>query len=519
MLSSSGRAAKRHGYGSGEDTDSDGGEQDDDVFQLQLEEMDRLNAGSDRSGFLAMLNRSHQLNASSYSLGSLLSAGAGSLSSGLLDRLGGSMRSLGLGSLGGSRMGGGGSVRSLGVGSGVGSAGSVRSLVGRRLGSRSSRNGGIAGIGGGGSKSPLSILYHLLIEPMESAIQEAREIEAGISGKSVAQETDEDPVDLVLVLQGDLYLIPFLMLRREQADRFLFEKYTTIIVPSISALSNGNNNSSSGGNSAVGSQASVASAGLASGAGDSTGGPGRTLGAKRQRPVVQSSGALVVGNPRLTPLICQHWRLQEIPGAEFEARILGELLTCRALIGAEATKGAVLHQIEQVEVVHFATHISWKLSSIVLSPGEMFLSSPPASQHHHHNHFSMLDSDGDSSSSDIAGPINGAGSGGGGPALSEYLLTAADILNLKLRAKLVVLNSGYTDDRAGRVNTDGVVGLTRALLSAGAQCVLFSLWPVPDPASKLLMKTLYTALLEGVKVTRALSQASACILYSIFNIQ
>ncbi|RUS73651.1 hypothetical protein EGW08_018583, partial [Elysia chlorotica] len=420
-------------------------DEDDDVFQLQLEEMGRLTAGSDRSGFLAMLNRSHQLNASSYSLGSLLSAG-----SGLVDRLGGSMRSLAI-------------------------------------------------VGG---KSPLSILYQLLIGPMESAIQEAREVEAGISGGSVAQEGDEDPVDLVLVLQGDLYLIPFLMLRREQADRFLFEKYTTIIVPSISALSNGSSNSSSGGgNSAAGSQASIASGG-----GDSPGGGGRGQGARRQRPVVQSSGALVVGNPRLTPLICQHWRLQEIPGAEFEARILGELLTCRALIGAEATKGAVLHQIEQVEVVHFATHISWKLSSIVLSPGEMFLSSPPVSQHHH-NHFSMLDSDGDSSSSDIAGPINGGGPASGGPALSEYLLTAADILNLKLRAKLVVLNSGYTDDRAGRVNTDGVVGLTRALLSAGAQCVLFSLWPVPDPASKLLMKTLYTALLDGVKVTKALSQA------------
>lgn len=45
-----------------------------------------------------------------------------------------------------------------------------------------------------------------------------------------------EPVDLVLVLQGDLYLIPFLMLRQEQADRFLFERFNLIIVPSISAL-------------------------------------------------------------------------------------------------------------------------------------------------------------------------------------------------------------------------------------------------------------------------------------------
>ena len=66
------------------------------------------------------------------------------------------------------------------------------------------------------------------------------------------------------------------------------------------------------------------------------------------RPVIESSGALVVGNPQLMPAIAHHWHLKEIPGAEYEARVLGELLSCRPLIGPEATKGAVLHQIEQV---------------------------------------------------------------------------------------------------------------------------------------------------------------------------
>lgn len=402
------------------DTDSEA----DDVFQLQLEELgDKLNAETDRSGFLSMLNRSHNLYASSYSIGSILSTGGASVNSNLLDNLGGSMRSQGMTSL---------------------ASASVRSK-GKRPGSKSKFGGG---------KSPLGLLYQYLIEPMEATIAEVKEAESILSGcGSTSSHGMSDPVDLVLVLQGDLYLIPFLMLRREQAESFLFEKYTTIIVPSISGLLN--------------SQTTDA----------------------RGRSPIQSSGALVVGNPRLTPIICQHWHLQEIPGAEFEARILGELLTCRPLIGTEATKGAVLHQIEQVEVIHFATHISWKLSSVVLSPGE-FISSP-------NQHFSLIDSD--DSSSEI-GAISG-------PSLSEYLLTAADILNLKLRAKLVVLNSGYTDDKAGRINTDGVVGLTRSLMSAGAQCVLFSLWPVPDQASKLLMKTLYTALLDGMKVTRALSLA------------
>ena len=83
-----------------------------------------------------------------------------------------------------------------------------------------------------------------------------------------------------------------------------------------------------------------------------------------------------------------------------------------------------------------------------------------------------------------------------GPPLTDYLLTAADILVMKLTAKLVVLSSGHSDDRAGRINSDGVVGLTRAILAAGAQCVLFSLWPVPEAASKMFMKAFYTSLLQ-----------------------
>ena len=50
---------------------------------------------------------------------------------------------------------------------------------------------------------------------------------------------------------------------------------------------------------------------------------------------------------------------------------------------------------------------------------------------HHHNHH------GD----------NGAAAFSSGPSLSECLLTAADILNVQLRAKLVVLSSGHSEVR------------------------------------------------------------------------
>ena len=74
-----------------------------------------------------------------------------------------------------------------------------------------------------------------------------------------------------------------------------------------------------------------------------------------------------------------------------------------------------------------AAHVSWKLSSVVLSPAEYMKSS---------DQFSLDDSH-----------ESGTESGGSGfdtPSLTEYLLTAADILNTKLQCKLVVLSSGHT---------------------------------------------------------------------------
>ncbi|XP_033748780.1 tetratricopeptide repeat protein 28-like isoform X2 [Pecten maximus] len=372
--------------GVGCDSDSEG----DDVWQQHLEELgDKLNAENDRTGFLRMVNRNHKYNSSNYSLSSLFSL----------------------------------SVSMNGLGSSFHSMNRKNSLR-----NKTSNN----------TKAPISMLYQLLIEPMEDALTQAME------------EWGMGPVDLVLVLQGELYLIPFSVLRKDQTEEYMFERFNLSVMPSVTALQNAKKHD------------------------------------KQGRPVIDSSGAIVVGNPKLSSVISQHWHLKEIPSAEYEARIVSELLTCRPLIGQDATKPAVLHQIEQVEVVHFATHLSWKLASIVLSPGDNISTS---------HRFPTIDSD--DSSSDI-GNFDG-------PALSEYLLTAADILNMKLHAKLVVLSSGYTDDRAGRINSDGVVGLTRALLSAGAQSVLYSLWPVPDQAAKLLMRTMYSSLQEGHQVTQALS--------------
>ncbi len=79
----------------------------------------------------------------------------------------------------------------------------------------------------------------------------------------------------------------------------------------------------------------------------------------------------------------------------------------------------------------------------------------------------------------------------------DGIFTAAEVAQLDLRGtELVVLSAcetGTGDIKSG----DGVYGLRRALVLAGAQSQLVSLWKVSDSATKDLMIKYYTRLLKG----------------------
>lgn len=76
----------------------------------------------------------------------------------------------------------------------------------------------------------------------------------------------------------------------------------------------------------------------------------------------------------------------------------------------------------------------------------------------------------------------------------EAYLPLADIYNLELNADLVVLSACQT--ALGReVRREGLIGLTRGFMYAGAARVLASLWSVEDRATAKLMKSFYKYLL------------------------
>uniref|UniRef100_A0A3Q1HDD6 Tetratricopeptide repeat protein 28 n=1 Tax=Anabas testudineus TaxID=64144 RepID=A0A3Q1HDD6_ANATE len=282
------------------------------------------------------------------------------------------------------------------------------------------------------SKPPLRALYDLLIAPMEGGLMHS----SGPVGRHR---------QLVLVLEGELYLIPFALLKGSSSNEYLYERFSLISVPSLASL-----------------------------------GPHP----RRSGPLLCSDGgsvAAVVGAPRLPPSVMDRWLWGPLPSAEDEAVWLGEQLGCHPLTGSNATKERVLAALSQTECVHFATHISWKLAALVLAP---------STEH--------AGGEGAESVCEVESVCDS-------PPLQDFLLTAADILDLCLTVKLVVLR--LYPESSSRVTADGVVGLTRAFLAAGVQCVCVSLWPVPVAASKLFTHTFYTALLNGTKASAALTEA------------
>src|SRR5262249_13525075 len=99
----------------------------------------------------------------------------------------------------------------------------------------------------------------------------------------------------------------------------------------------------------------------------------------------------------------------------------------------------------------------------------------------------------------------------GGEAQNGFL-RLEDVYRMRIDADLVVLSACQT--ALGKpVQGEGLVGLSRGFIHAGARQVLSSLWKVSDRATTELMKEVYRAmLLDGQRPAAALRQAQRKLL-------
>ena len=162
------------------------------------------------------------------------------------------------------------------------------------------------------------------------------------------------------------------------------------------------------------------------------------------------SGVLLVGAPN-------HVGLPKLKYAKKEVQSIKKLLeketqNVTTLIGGQATKEAVKDKIGSVALIHIAAHATKETGEIELTGSDR--------------------------------------------------LTISDVQ--QANARLVVLSCCYSGQ--GKITADGVVGIARAFLGAGAHSVLMTLWEIHDRVSMLIMKEFYKLLVERKNASEALNE-------------
>ena len=181
------------------------------------------------------------------------------------------------------------------------------------------------------------------------------------------------------------------------------------------------------------------------------------------------SGALLVGDPWVAEVTNSKGQkvLEQLKFAKMEVDMIGKILNVAPLIGKKATKAEVLQRMSSVALVHIAAHGRDKTGEIALTPDPKRATGIPKEE--------------------------------------DYILTVTDVLSAQLRARLVVLSCCHSG--RGEIKAEGVVGIARAFMGAGARSVLVSLWAIDDEATLEFMRSFYHHLVEGRSASESLNLA------------
>lgn len=193
-----------------------------------------------------------------------------------------------------------------------------------------------------------------------------------------------------------------------------------------------------------------------------------------------------------------------LAGTAEEARAVKSLFPeAKVLSGTHATK-AELEQVKAPAILHIATH-GFFLGDASQGPARVPASSAGTGSRDIH------------AGTEADNPLLRSGLALAGANLDKEgsedgILTALEASNLNLwGTKLVTLSA--CDTGVGEVkNGEGVYGLRRAFVLAGAETLVMSLWPVSDYVTRELMTDYYSGLKQGAGRGEALRQAQLTML-------
>ncbi|XP_024520692.1 uncharacterized protein LOC112340437 [Selaginella moellendorffii] len=194
--------------------------------------------------------------------------------------------------------------------------------------------------------------------------------------------------------------------------------------------------------------------------------------AKRDRAT-----AFVAGNPEPMGL-----GLPQLKGAAQEAGEVGQQLGVDAVIGSGMTKAQVMSNMSKASVVVLVTHglldRYFQHGALVMQAGS---TASVAGMREAASSALVMQS--------------AAASAEAAKCRTDEVITAKEIETLEVQAGLVVLSACHAGE--GQVSSEGLLGLGRAVLQAGAVCVLVTLWKVNDAATPELVTGFFDELLRG----------------------
>ncbi len=288
------------------------------------------------------------------------------------------------------------------------------------------------------STNRLKRLHQLLIKPIADLLPQ------------------DEQQKVIFIPHQELFLVPFVALQDEK-NKYLIEKHTILTAPSIQALSLNQQDKQT---------------------------------AKNPKTPILPRGkeVLIVGNPTMpkTKVGKDKKPLEQLEGAEEEAKKIAQMLKAKAIIGSQATESAIVQKMPSAKLIHFATHGLLDGFNAIGSSGAIA--------------FNSDDINAIVSPGAIAFTPDGKHNG---------FLTTREIMEMfglpgqqKLQADLVVLSA--CDTGKGDIRGEGVIGLSRAFMASGVPTLVVSLWKVPDEHTVKLMTEFYANVYE-----RRLNKAQA----------
>ena len=260
---------------------------------------------------------------------------------------------------------------------------------------------------------------------------------------------------LLFIPQGALFVVPFPALQHEDGSP-LVSRYSISVAPSVQTLA---------------------------------------LTSLRKQAAREPGASVIVGNPVMPSYTPAPGRppldIGPLPGAEAEAKAIAALLNTSPLTGAAATKSAVMERARSARFVHLATH---GILDDVTGEGQRSVN--PHLREMTASQMGEREGGGQKTPGMLALAPGGGDSG---------MLMADEIAQASIGADLVVMSA--CDSGRGAINDDGVIGLSRAWMAAGAPSVVVSLWSIPDEPTRDLMVEFYKRLAAGSGKAEALRGA------------